>query len=82
MPQVHFHDLRHSCATILLQLGVDLHVVREILGHTSIKTTERYAHVMVQPQRLALAKLGRLHEDLHRDLHRQSKRRPKAPLST
>jgi integrase len=56
---------------------VDRHVVREILGHTSIKTTERYAHVMVQPQRRALAKLGRLREDLHR----QSKRRPKAPLS-
>ena len=77
MEHVNFHDLRHSCATILLQLGVDLHVVREILGHTSIKTTERYAHVMVQPQREALAKLGRL----HRDLHQKQKRRPKAPLS-
>lgn len=77
MPHVHFHDLRHSCATILLQLGVDLHVVREILGHTSIKTTERYAHVMVQPQREALEKLG----VLHRDLHQKQKRRPKTPLS-
>jgi integrase len=64
-PDVHFHDLRHSCATIMLGLGVDLHVVREILGHTSIKTTERYAHVMVAPQRAALAKLGALHRDLH-----------------
>lgn len=66
MPGVHFHDLRHSCATIMLQLGVDLHVVREILGHTSVKTTERYAHVMVKPQREALAKLGDLHRRLHR----------------
>lgn len=66
MPDVHFHDLRHSCATILLGLGVHLHIVREILGHTSIKTTERYAHVMVGPQREALQKLGRLHRDLHR----------------
>lgn len=65
-PEVHFHDLRHSCATIMLGLGVDLHVVREILGHTSIKTTERYAHVMVKPQREALNKLGALHRDLHR----------------
>ncbi len=78
MPHVHFHDLRHSCATILLQLGVDLHVVREILGHTSIKTTERYAHVMVAPQRQALAKLGKLHQDLHQ----KRQRRPKTPLST
>lgn len=66
MEHVNFHDLRHSCATIMLQLGVDLHVVREILGHTTVKTTERYAHVMVAPQRRALEKLGRLHQDLHR----------------
>ena len=43
----------------MLDLGVELDVVREILGHTSIKTTERYAHVMVKPQRAALEKLGR-----------------------
>lgn len=77
MPHVHFHDLRHSCATILLGMGVELHVVREILGHTSIKTTERYAHVMVEPQRAALQKLGAL----HRALHQKQKRRPKTPLS-
>lgn len=77
MPHARFHDLRHSCATLLLQLGTPMEVVREILGHTSVKTTERYAHVMVQPQREALAKLG----DLHRDLHRKQKRRPKTPLS-
>jgi integrase len=82
VPHVHFHDLRHSCATILLQLGAGLHVVREILGHSSIKTTERYAHVMVKPQRQALEKLGRLHQELHRDLHQPKKRRPKAPPST
>lgn len=60
MPHVHFHDLRHPCATIMLQFGVGLHVMREILGHTTVKTTERYAHVMVKPQREALAKLGEL----------------------
>jgi integrase len=74
MPHVHFHDLRHSCATILLQLGAELHVVREILGHTSISTTERYAHVMVKPQREALAKLGALHRDLHRKPATKQKR--------
>lgn len=66
MPHVHFHDLRHSCATILLGLGVPLHVVRDVLGHTSIKTTERYAHSLVQPQRDALNKLGALHKSLHK----------------
>jgi len=78
MPEVHFHDLRHSCATILLQLGAELHVVREILGHTSVKTTERYAYVMLKPQREALAKLG----DIHRDLHQKAKRPRRAAASS
>lgn len=60
MPEVHFHDLRHSCATILLSLGTPLDVVRDILGHTSIKTTERYAHALVHRQRSALEGLGAL----------------------
>lgn len=60
MPHVHFHDLRHSCATILLSLDTPLDVVRDILGHTTIKTTERYAHAMVNRQRSALEGLGAL----------------------
>lgn len=56
MPHVHFHDLRHSCATILLVSGADLYTVAKILGHTTIKTTERYAHHQVDAQRAALAK--------------------------
>lgn len=43
---VHFHDLRHSCASLLLQVpGVTLHVVAEILGHSQLQTTRRYAHL-------------------------------------
>ena len=64
MAHVHYHDLRHSCATILLSLDVPLDVVRDILGHTTIKTTERYAHALVQRQRQGLEALGRL-VDLH-----------------
>lgn len=60
LPGIGFHILRHSCATILLAppINAPLHVVREVLGHTSIKTTERYAHVLTAPQRHALEGLG------------------------
>lgn len=54
MPEVHFHDLRHSCATILLASGADLYTVAKVLGHSTIKMTERYAHHQVSAQRAAL----------------------------
>lgn len=58
MEHVNFHDLRHSCASILVGLGVDLYTVSKILGHSNTQTTQRYAHLQIGQQRDALNKLS------------------------
>lgn len=60
MEHVNFHDLRHSCASILLGLGVDLYTIGKILGHSNVQTTQRYAHLQIEQQRAALNKLSEL----------------------
>jgi integrase len=45
LPDVSLHTLRHTCASRLVQAGVDLYRVKQWLGHSSITVTERYAHL-------------------------------------
>jgi integrase len=51
------HDLRHTCAAWLVNAGVPLITVRDLLGHSSIQTTEIYAHLSPDNVRKALAVL-------------------------
>lgn len=54
-----FHDLRHSFASKLVQQGVDLYTVKELLGHSEIAMTERYSHLAPDNLRAAVEKVSR-----------------------
>jgi integrase len=54
LPQIRFHDLRHTCATLLLSKNVNPKVVSEMLGHASIAITlDTYSHVLPNMQESA-----------------------------
>ena len=54
-----FHDLRHTCAAWLVSTGVPLSEVRDLLGHTNVTMTERYAHLAPERVREAVQRLDR-----------------------
>ncbi len=59
MPWMHLHDLRHSAASAMLAAGASLGDIGAVLGHKSVASTTRYAHLSVDAARAAIAKIGR-----------------------
>ena len=53
-----FHDLRHDFCSRLIQAGEELSVVSELAGHSSIITTQRYAHLSPELKRKAISSLN------------------------
>jgi integrase len=54
LPEMRFHDLRHTCATLLLSKNVNPKVVSEMLGHASIAITlDTYSHALPTMQESA-----------------------------
>jgi site-specific recombinase XerD len=51
-------DARHTAATLLIEQGVHIRVVQEILGHTRVTTTERYTHVATLQMKDASDRMG------------------------
>jgi integrase len=73
LPDIRFHDLRHSAATLLLSVGVHPKVVQEILGHSQISITmDVYSHVLPGMQHDAMSRLN----DVIKEDHVQSNSSP------
>jgi len=57
--RVVFHTMRHTYASWLVESGVDLYTVKELMGHSTLAMTERYAHVGEGTLQKAVKRLAR-----------------------
>ena len=66
LERIRFHDLRYSCATLLLVQEVPDRVVMQILGHSDISMTQEYIHVILKLQHKAAERMESLIAQRHR----------------
>lgn len=60
MPWLHFHDLRHSAASEMVNNDVDLFTVGGVLGHKDPRSTQRYSHLATRKLEEAIVKIGQI----------------------
>jgi integrase len=58
LEHVHFHDLRHSAASEMINAGVDLYTVGRVLGHRDARSTQRYSHLTPGTLAAAVGRIG------------------------
>jgi integrase len=59
LAHLHYHDLRHSAASAMINSNVDLYTVGGVLGHKSAQSTKRYAHLATDTLAAAVATIGK-----------------------
>ncbi len=77
-PNVRIHDLRHSFASILVSAGASLPLIGQMLGHTQVQTTQRYAHLYDGPLRQAAEMVGQVIMPAQPRIESSKKRKAKA----
>lgn len=58
LPHIRLHDLRHSAASEMVNAGVDLYTVGQVLGHRDPRSTKRYSHLTAETLAGAVGKIG------------------------
>ena len=58
LEDLHFHDLRHTAATRMAETGAEPSTIKDILGHSDIRMTDRYTHVVAARKRAALERIA------------------------
>jgi len=64
LPHLRLHDLRHQCASLLVNDGVSLYIVKSLLGHSQITTTEKYSHLASEPLADASSRVAMVLENM------------------
>ncbi|MEK7947053.1 tyrosine-type recombinase/integrase [Pigmentiphaga sp. YJ18] len=80
MDWLHFHDLRHSATSEMINREIDLYTVGAVLGHKSAQSTKRYAHLATAALRKAVGEIGKKSPPPHRRNPRQMPRNPRQYL--